>query len=80
MGFLFGMSQGRANEWISRLGTVLQKALGMAGALPARGPVSAKRQFEASTVREFIIDGTERKTQRPSENERQKTYYNLSSG
>ncbi|MBT9097071.1 transposase family protein [Methylovulum psychrotolerans] len=75
MGFLFGMSQGRANEWISRLGTVLQKALGMAGALPARDPVSAKRQFEASTVREFIIDGTERKTQRPSENERQKTYY-----
>jgi hypothetical protein len=61
MGFLFGMSQGRANEWIHRLGHVLQKALAMTGALPARDPVSAAQRFEASTVREFIIDGTERR-------------------
>lgn len=75
MGFLFGMSQGRANEWISRLSIVLQKALAMAKALPARDPVSAAQEFEASPIREFIIDGTERRTQRPSDDERQTACY-----
>ena len=75
MGFLFGMTQGRANEWIFRLSIVLQKALAMAGALPGRDPVSAAQRFEASPVREFIIDGTERRTQRPSDDERQAACY-----
>jgi hypothetical protein len=75
MGFLFGMSQGRANEWIHRLGIVLQKALAMVGALPARDPASAEQRFEASPIREFVIDGTERRTQRPSDDGRQTAHY-----
>jgi hypothetical protein len=74
-GFLFGMSQGRANEWIERLSIVLKKALGLAGDLPARDAETAKSTFEESSVQEFIIDGTERRIQRPSEPEKQKEYY-----
>jgi hypothetical protein len=75
LGFLFGMSQSSANDWIARLGTVLKKALGLAGDLPARDAESAKAVFAASPDQEFIIDGTERKRQRPSDHDRQKAYY-----
>lgn len=75
LGFLFGMSQSSANDWIARLNTVLKKTLDLAGDLPARDAESAKAVFAASPVQEFIIDGTERKLQRPSDHDRQKAYY-----
>lgn len=75
LGFLFGMSQSSANDWIARLSVVLKKALGLAVELPARDAESAKVAFAASPVQEFIIDGTERRIQRPSDPVRQKAYY-----
>lgn len=42
---------------------------------PARDPVSAEQRLEASSQREFIIDGTERRTQRPADDGLQTTYY-----
>ncbi len=75
LGFLFGMSQDRANEWIERLSIVLKKALGLAGDLPARDAESAQSTLEASVVQEFIIDGMERRIQRPSEQAKQKEHY-----
>jgi hypothetical protein len=65
LGFLFGLSQGRANEWIERLSGVLKKALGLAGVMPARTPEQAKAALSAAPTREFIIDGTERRINGP---------------
>lgn len=75
LGFLFGMSQGRANEWITRLSIILKKALKLAGDLPTRDAESAKSALEQSPLQEFIIDGTERRIQRPSDQDKQKAYY-----
>lgn len=75
LGYLFGMSQGRANEWIERLSIVLKKALDLSGDLPASDPEAAKSAFEGTSSREFVIDGTERRIQRPSDRDRQRQYY-----
>jgi hypothetical protein len=75
LGFLFWMSQGRANEWIARLSIILKKALKLAGDLPTRDAESANSALEQSPAQEFIIDGTERRIQRPSDYDEQKAYY-----
>ncbi|MDE3089163.1 MAG: transposase [Chloroflexota bacterium] len=66
LGEMFELSQPRANVWIHRLLPVLQQALRNLGVRPERSP----RQFSRSErrrgePREFIIDGTERRRQRP---------------
>lgn len=53
LGYLFGMSQGRANEWIERLSIVLKKALDLSGDLPASDPETAKIAFEGASSREL---------------------------
>lgn len=75
LGFLSGMSQGRANEWIARLSISLKKALKLAGDLPKRDAESAKSVLEQSPGQEFIIDGTERRIQRPSDHDEEKAHY-----
>lgn len=66
MGELFGMGQSAANQWIHRLLPILRDALAALGVKPER----AGQQF-ASTARaqdespDYIIDGTERRRQRP---------------
>jgi hypothetical protein len=75
LGYLFGMSQGRANEWIERLSYVLKRALDLTGDLPARDEGQAKSALSNSATCEFTIDGTERRRQRPMEPEKQKEYY-----
>jgi DDE superfamily endonuclease len=66
LGEVFELSQPRANVWIHRLLPVLQQALKALGVRPERHP----RQFARSVRRrgeplDFIIDGTERRRQRP---------------
>ena len=75
IGFLFGMSQSQANEWIHKLSTILKAALEKAGHLPERNPLNLKDALEKEREDEVAIDGTERKRQRPKDREKQKKYY-----
>lgn len=74
-GFLFGISQPQANVWVHLLTPVLNTALGAEQHLPARKTRSVSELLEACPDLEFIIDGTERPIQRPSDAERQKQCY-----
>jgi DDE superfamily endonuclease/Helix-turn-helix of DDE superfamily endonuclease len=74
-GFLFGMGQPQANEWIKRLSPVLKRALGYDRQLPARAPADIKAVLERCPGLEFIIDGSERPIRRPQDKERQKANY-----
>lgn len=76
LGELFGMSQGRANEWIHRLLPILKQALDDLGVLPERDPkkFKTKEKHQKDAV-DSIIDGTERRRQRPKKAEKQALYY-----
>lgn len=73
---LFGISQGRANEWIHRLLPILKQALDDLGVLPERDPkkFKAKEQHQKDAAAS-IIDGTERRRQRPKQAGKQAQYY-----
>jgi hypothetical protein len=75
-GLMFGMGQSQANEWIHRLSPILESALESLGHMPERDG----RAFEHSGASEdvptdLIMDGTERRRQRPKDPERQKEVY-----
>lgn len=76
MGELFGVSQAAANQWVHRLLPVLQAALHALGVRPERDgrkfARSERRQAEAAA---YIIDGTERRRQRPKDPEKQALHY-----
>jgi hypothetical protein len=74
-GFLFGMGQPQANEWIGRLSPVLRAALGYDLQLPQRSPQDIKAVLKACPGLAFIIDGTERPIRRPTDNTRQEATY-----
>src|SRR3954453_17632624 len=76
LGSLFDLSQSRVNRWVYRLLPVLVRALDRLGFLPERNP----KQFSAHERRqgegaELIIDGTERRRQRPKNQEKQRLHY-----
>ena len=76
LGEVFELSQSRANRWIHRLLPILQQALDDLGVLPARAPrkfASHERRQRESV--ELIIDGTDRRRQRPKSPEKQALYY-----
>jgi hypothetical protein len=76
MGELFGISQGRANEWIHRLLPILKQALDDLGVLPERDPQKFKAKEKNQTdAADSIIDGTERRRQRPKKAEKQALHY-----
>jgi Helix-turn-helix of DDE superfamily endonuclease/DDE superfamily endonuclease len=72
MAELFGLSQPRVNCWLRRLLPVLRDALDDLGALPERdgGAFAGARP-----PRRLIIDGTERRRQRPKNPEKQAAHY-----
>ena len=73
---LFGISQGRANEWIHRLLPILKQALDDLGVLPERDPKKFKTKEQHQTdASDSIIDGTERRRQRPKQAEKQALHY-----
>jgi len=74
-GFLFGMGQPQANEWIHRLSPVLASALGAKQQLPARRTRDLTTILAACPDLEFIIDGTERPIRRPQQAIAQKENY-----
>jgi hypothetical protein len=72
LAFLFETSQGRVNEWIHQLSTVLNKALGKAQMLPERDPQNLEQTLALCVAVDCIIDGTERRIQRPQDVTEQK--------
>lgn len=74
-GFLFGISQAQANEWVYRLTWVLNQALGQKQQLPERNPRRLEAVLKACPGLEFIIDGTERPINRPTKSEVQREHY-----
>jgi hypothetical protein len=72
----FGMSQGRANEWIHRLSPLLQRTLEQIGMAPVRaGEQVADSPLAHEGSPDLLIDGTERRRQRPGADTAQRTHY-----
>jgi hypothetical protein len=67
LAFLFDTSQGRVNEWMHQLSVVLKMALGKAQALPERDPKNLEQTLAFCVSVDCIIDGTERRLQRPQD-------------
>ena len=74
-GFLFGLGQPQANQWIHRLSLVLNQALGEEQHLPERNPRKLEEVLGACVELEFIIDGTDRPINRPQDPVKRKEHY-----
>ena len=73
---LFGMAQSRANEWIHSLLPILQQALDALGFMPERDPQKFRsKEKNRKDAQVSIIDGTERRRQRPKQAEKQALFY-----
>src|SRR3954463_6906545 len=76
MAALFGLSQPRVNYWLSRLLPVLREALDDLGVLPQRDARAfARTELPPGQAPRLIIDGTERRRQRPKNPEKQAAHY-----
>ena len=75
LAFLFETSQGRVNEWIHTLSIVLKMALGEAQVLPERDPKNLEQTLALCVSVDFVIDGTERRIQRPQDPTEQQEKY-----
>lgn len=76
LGEVFELSQPRVNEWVHRLLPVLKEALDKVGVLPEREPQHfAQSEPQHGEPPNLIIDGTERRRQRPKTPEKQAAHY-----
>lgn len=76
LGAVFELSQSQVNYWIHRLLPVLQDALDYLGVIPERDPSKfARHERSKGETPELIIDGTERRRQRPKSPEKQVLHY-----
>jgi len=76
LGEVFEISQSRVNRWIHRLLPVLQQALDDLGVLPTRVPDKfASHERRHQETAELIIDGTDRRRQRPKNPAKQALHY-----
>lgn len=76
LGELFGVSQSRANEWVHRLLPILKGALDDLGVVPERDPAQfADSESQHGERPDLIIDGTERRRQRPKTPAKQAAAY-----
>ena len=69
------MSQSQANYWIHLLSEVLKIALDRNGYLPKHLPKKLLSALEKEAHQDLVIDGTERRRQRPKDGEKQKELY-----
>lgn len=75
-GLQFGMSQSRANYWIHALLPVLQQSLKELGMMPERDPQAVENSVLAQEGgADLLIDGTERRRQRPKNARKQQEHY-----
>lgn len=75
LGHMFGMGQSQANEWIHKLDGILKAALKEMGHLPERDPEKLAEILAEDGEKNVIIDGADRKIQRPKDDEKQKEHY-----
>jgi hypothetical protein len=76
LGKLFGISTSQANYWLHHLLPILRSALDDLGVLPERdGDQLSGQPAEPGRSRRVMIDGTERRRQRPKEPEKQALHY-----
>ncbi|MGB8646701.1 MAG: transposase family protein [Anaerolineae bacterium] len=76
LGEVFEMSQSRANRWIHQLLPVLQQALKDLGVRPERNPRQfARHERNQGEPLDLIIDGTDRRRQRPKNKAKQADHY-----
>lgn len=76
MGELFGLSQTSVNQWLHRLFAVLREALDALGVKPERDSRQfAQAERRTHEPRDYLIDGTERRRQRPKNPEKQALHY-----
>jgi hypothetical protein len=76
LGLQFGLTQGRVNEWIHRLTPVLQHALASLKLAPERdGQAVQTSELALEGGADLVIDGTERRRQRPLEEATQHEHY-----
>ncbi len=73
--FMFSMSQGQANKWIHRLAEVLQIALADLTYSPEQDGTRLANILGKNEPATLVQDGSERRRQRPKDNEKQKEYY-----
>ncbi len=74
-GVLWGMSQSRVNEWLHTLSPLLKSALQMGNHLPERVASHLAEALDDLDTRIAVIDGTERRRQRPQDADLQKADY-----
>lgn len=78
LGEMFELSQPSANAWIHRLLPVLQQALKNLGVRPERNPRQfARRERQSGEPLDLIVDGTERRRQRPKNRAKRDDYYSV---
>jgi hypothetical protein len=76
LGLQFGLSQGRTNIWIHRLLPVVRRALERMKLTPERdGQAVAESELAREGGADLVIDGTERRRQRPQDAIQQKEQY-----
>jgi hypothetical protein len=75
-GLQFGLSQPQVNEWVHRLMVVLGQALSRLGLTPVRDPQAVANAPLVNEVgADLLIDGTERRRQRPKDAQQQRDSY-----
>ena len=75
-GLQFGLSQPQANEWIHRLMPVLRDSLAEMGQTPERDARAvANNPLVNENMPDLLIDGTERRRQRPKDAKKQAEHY-----
>ena len=75
-GLQFGLSQSQTNEWIHRLLPILERSLTRLKQMPERNPQAfATSGVTPGVPTDLIIDGTERRRQRPKNPEKQREMY-----
>lgn len=75
-GLHFDFSQPSANEWIHRLLPILQETLSNLGMTPEReGAALAESEWFDELSADLLIDGSERRRQRPQDEQAQSDHY-----
>ena len=76
LGLQFGISQPQANYWIHLLLPILKQALAEMGLTPERdGEAVSNSPLVAEAEPDFLMDGTERRRQRPKDAQKQREHY-----
>lgn len=75
-GLQFGLSQPQTNDWVQRLMPVLRDSLAELGLTPERDPQAvAEHPLVQEQAPDLLLDGTERRRQRPKDAQAQQDHY-----